>query len=634
MRAGATFVLRSFAACGALPLALRAVTGAAEPLPVAVAARPAPARVVARAPLVTTRDEPQRVVHTPDGRLFLDFGKATFAWLALEFPEPCPPVEFAVRLGEKAGTRDAVDANPGASIAYQEVMVTVAPGIPVVKVVPAWGPKYANWIPNADGHEEVAPFRYAEIIGLKPTSPAPHAVRVSRHVPFDESAAEFRCSESALEEVWEFCKHSIKATSFLGLYVDGNRERIAYEADAYINQLCHYAVDAHYATGRLTYEHLLDHPTWPTEWRQHVPLMAWADYLYSGDDAAIQRNYDRIVACAMLDRRRPDGLFQGQAKGEPRDIVDWPPGERDGYDMTTDVKTVTSAFHARSLESLAAIARATGRQDEACTFAALRQATIRTLREKLFDEERGVYVDGLDATSGERSRHASLHANMLPLAFNLVPMDDVAAVADYVAGRQMACSVYGAQYLLDGLFQADRADEAIALLAATGDRGWLHMSRDVGSTITLEAWDVAYKPNLDWNHAWGAVPANVIPRRLMGIEPLEPGFRRVVVRPRLGNLAWARIRQPSPLGPIELTVSNERRSWRAELDLPLGVMAEVHAPTSDRDAVRVHRGAVEGPPRLLHITDHRWVVEVASGQTTLEVTMPEVTKVARPGQGE
>ena len=25
-----------------------------------------------------------------------------------------------------------------------------------------------------------------------------------------------------------------------------------------------------------------------------------------------------------------------------------------------------------------------------------------------------------------------------------------------------------------------------------------------------------YKNNLDWNHAWGAVPANVIPRGLMG----------------------------------------------------------------------------------------------------------------------
>jgi len=25
-----------------------------------------------------------------------------------------------------------------------------------------------------------------------------------------------------------------------------------------------------------------------------------------------------------------------------------------------------------------------------------------------------------------------------------------------------------------------------------------------GSTIAMEAWDMKYKPNSDWNHAWGA----------------------------------------------------------------------------------------------------------------------------------
>ncbi len=26
---------------------------------------------------------------------------------------------------------------------------------------------------------------------------------------------------------------------------------------------------------------------------------------------------------------------------------------------------------------------------------------------------------------------------------------------------------------------------------------------DTGATITWEAWDQKYKPNQDWNHAWG-----------------------------------------------------------------------------------------------------------------------------------
>ena len=81
----------------------------------------------------------------------------------------------------------------------------------------------------------------------------------------------------------DFCKFSMKATSFCGYYVDGDRERIPYEADAFINQLSHYAVDAEYGIARGSMKHLLFNPTWPTEWTLYNIFMAWYDYLYTGD---------------------------------------------------------------------------------------------------------------------------------------------------------------------------------------------------------------------------------------------------------------------------------------------------------------------------------------------------------------
>jgi autotransporter-associated beta strand protein len=578
-----------------------------------------PARVAARARLVTTAEEPVTIRREADGRLVLDFGKAMFAWLLVEFPQPPPAFVLGTRLGEKSDTGGGVDMNPGGSIASQEVVVAVPAGAKAVNIVPTWKPINANWIPCPDGMEEVAPFRYVELRGLPPGIEAPRAVRMSRHVPFDDQAASFACSDPSLVEVWELCKHSIKATSFAGLYIDGNRERIPYEADAFINQLCHYAVDAHYDTARLTLEHFLSHPTWPTEWRQHVPLMAWADWLSSGDDDFVRRHYDVLREMLMLDRRRPDGLFLGYVSGTPRDIVDWPRGERDGYDMSLSVKTVTTAFHARSLEAMAAIARGTGREADAKLFDTLRQATMEAMRRRLFDDGQGCFVDGLDPATDEVSHHASLHANMLPLAFGLVPATDVPRVAAHVAGRGMACSVYGAQYLLDGLFDARHDREGLAFLTATGDRGWLHMCHDLGSTITLEAWDSKYKPNLDWNHAWGAVPANVIARKLMGIEPLEPGFRRVRIRPRIANLKWATIRHPSPRGAIGLDVKNDTDSWQATLTLPDGVVAEVHVPGEIGSQVRATHGDDERLLSILRVEDGCCVVETQAGTTRLAV---------------
>ncbi len=81
---------------------------------------------------------------------------------------------------------------------------------------------------------------------------------------------------------------------------------------------------------------------------------------------------------------------------------------------------------------------------------------------------------------------------------------------------------------------AGETDYAYSLLTATNDRSWWNMIRS-GSTITMEAWDMKYKPNSDWNHAWGAAPANIIPGYMWGIAPAEPGFAKAVIRPQLGR---------------------------------------------------------------------------------------------------
>ena len=93
-------------------------------------------------------------------------------------------------------------------------------------------------------------------------------------------------------------------------------------------------------------------------------------------------------------------------------------------------------------------------------------------------------------------------------------------------------------------------DYAFDLLTSTSDRSWYNMIR-IGSTITLEAWDMKYKPNADWNHAWGAVPANIIPRRLWGIQPQEAGFKVAQIRPQLAGLNESNIEVPTILGSIK-----------------------------------------------------------------------------------
>ncbi len=83
----------------------------------------------------------------------------------------------------------------------------------------------------------VMPFRYAEIVGAPPDLDENDIRQLAAHYAFDDSAAEFNSSNAKLNAIWNFCHHTIKATSFAGIFIDGDRERKPYEADAYIDQL-------------------------------------------------------------------------------------------------------------------------------------------------------------------------------------------------------------------------------------------------------------------------------------------------------------------------------------------------------------------------------------------------------------
>jgi hypothetical protein len=332
--------------------------------------------------------------------------------------------------------------------------------------------------------------------------------------------------------------------------------------------LSHYACDLDPRVAHVTMDHLLKHPTWPTEWSLHMPMMAAADYQATGSLSFAAHHYDALKKKLLMEKAGADGLLHASA------IVDWPAGERDGYnDGVADpkqkqqvgpmVNTVTNAFYYRALRDMATLAKAL-KKDDAGELSKKADQVYAAFNARFFDPARGIYIDG------EGSTHASLHANMFALAFGLVPSDRQAKVADFIQSRGMACSVYGAQYLLEALFEAGRDDYAIGLMASKDERGWHHMI-DLGSTMTLEAWDAKYKPNLTWNHAWGAAPGNMITRYVLGVRPLEPGYKKILIAPRIGSLTFAKGKVPTPLGPVTVSV---KKDWLM-IEVPQGAKAQV-----------------------------------------------------------
>jgi len=213
------------------------------------------------------------------------------------------------------------------------------------------------------------------------------------------------------------------------------------------------------------------------------------------------------------------------------------------------------------------IARRLGYKEDAIFFNKRSVLVRNTINHLLFDKTKGIYVDS------EGSSHVSLHANMFPLVFDIVPAEHVKSVLKFVKSRGMACSVYGAQYLLEALYKHGEADYAMHLITDTTRRSWWNMIQS-GSTMTLEAWDMKYKPNSDWNHAWGTAPANIVTRFIWGITPALPGFSKVHIEPQLSNLTFSSMKVPTIKGTIFVNYVIIKGKRHFVIQLPKGMSGD------------------------------------------------------------
>jgi alpha-L-rhamnosidase len=106
----------------------------------------------------------------------------------------------------------------------------------------------------------------------------------------EEDLGMFNSSNDMLNKVWELCKNTVKVTS-LDTTTDSNtREKLPYEADGYITGGTRHAMQRDSTWQRHSSKHNIRNPTWPTEWRQIMSLMAYEDYMATGTEKKRRKN--------------------------------------------------------------------------------------------------------------------------------------------------------------------------------------------------------------------------------------------------------------------------------------------------------------------------------------------------------
>lgn len=232
---------------------------------------------------------------------------------------------------------------------------------------------------------------------------------------------------------------------------------------------------------------------------------------------------------------------------------------------------------------LAKIARLLGKDEDA--------AQYETLSAKVADAYCSILTDGSGKAKDEFQT-----AYVLPLYLNMFPENVKAKAAENLVklveknDYKIGTGFPGTPYILFALADSGHADTAFKMLLNTQCPSWLYEVR-VGATTVWERWDGLDENGecpigddgtdqmISYNHyASGAVGAFLY-RRVLGVEPVLPGYRLFKFAPLVGGgLTEADGTVGTPYGEIKAAWHIENGEMTAEITVPMGTACTVTLP--------------------------------------------------------
>ena len=343
---------------------------------------------------------------------------------------------------------------------------------------------------------------------------------------------------------------------------------------------------------------------YPGEW---VPAAGWGDaativplslHDAFADEGMLARQYasmtgwvDRIAALA-------DDRGVWFAVGQIGDWLDPDAPAEDPAAAKADPAVIATAYLFRSAQNVSEAARRLGKTKDAEAYA--------RLAARVAD---GFNAEFVDARGWVRSDCQTVYA--IAITFGLLTDPErlagaAARLATLVeaADATVSTGFLGTPHILDALHLTGRTDLAFRMLTQTRSPSWLY-AVEMGATTMWERWDALLPDGrvhpgsmTSFNHyAYGAV-ADFLHRRVGGLRPLEPGYRRFAVEPVPGPLSSAAVVLDSASGRIEVRWERGPDGFALEVVVPPTASAVVRMPGDD-DSIecgtgvhRFHRAGV------------------------------------------
>ena len=438
---------------------------------------------------------------------------------------------------------------------------------------------------------------------------------IFRHFELDPSRSSFHSSDPMLNNVWQLMVHSLLVGAQEGFVDTPTREKGAFLGDSWsqgvpamstmgdrtmnlraLNEFLD-SQDQYWPDGRLNAVYPnADGARDIPDYTQSFLVWVWDYYMQTGNVEFLRSNYSRLKMVAdYVDtyRNETTGLIHNLEGGKgPYEygIIDWPANMRYGYDMAVDSRTVIDVYAYADFDIISKIAEVLGNKGDNNLYRAKADQMKDAINNLLLNKD-GVYIDGL-YDNNTPSTHVSQHANIFPLALNLVPQQHLEKVVAAVKKRKMNVGMVCLRWLPEALGQAGEGQHLFELYTNTEWDGWAKTIA-LGGTVTWESW-YADETNESMSHPWGAVGLLGIQNYILGIKPMTPQNERMLIKPLWfgDKLKAAKGTYATDKGDVVVDWVYGDGRYLLKVDIPDNMTAKVYVPNCGSDGVAIQYDGV------------------------------------------
>lgn len=410
------------------------------------------------------------------------------------------------------------------------------------------------------------------------------------------NAGSFACSDPALTKIWEVGPWSLQICAHdtwidtpwreQTQYISGDtRYNIRYSAYAFapsIRQLHDYnilsgafsqrhsgegAIRARYPTGFKTGPRSSTYiPDYQLEWI----LMLKEYHMYYDNRELLAQVYPNMqgVLSYFKSHLSEDRGLVGKVRGWV--VLDHP----DTYPQDVDGEnTAINCLYHGALNTAAWIAREImGEPDQAAQWEQEAATLKGNILKYLWSDEDKAFRDGLD------SQRITQQTQVYALLYGLVPEKHIDRVVQFAVSKGRSSEQSFSYWLLHALFRHGQGQFALDYIRKYWGE---QMAREDFNGCWHELWEV--HRGMSRSHAWTSGPTALLPEFVLGIEPLEPGWKRFKIQPCLHDLEWAKATVPTVAGLIHARVekthgADSELAVKMQVEIPTGTSALVYVP--------------------------------------------------------